>query len=79
VITRLAGNKLFASFVAYWLERLLAKHGRLDSLLGHTKDFKNDICCFSCFNAQHLRVAQIIETVSGLYVSERNINSFLAL
>jgi len=23
--------------------------------LGHDKDFKNGICCFSCFHAQHLK------------------------
>jgi len=28
-----------------------------DFQFGHTNDFKNGICCFSCFKAQHLRVA----------------------
>jgi len=35
--------------------------------LGHTKDFKNGICCFSCFDAQHLRVAQRIKKQSVDY------------
>jgi len=30
----------------------------LHSQLGNIQDFKNGGCCFSCFNAQHLRVAQ---------------------
>jgi len=32
-----------------------------DSQLVHTKDFKNGICCFSCFKAQHVRVVQRIK------------------
>jgi len=49
--------------------------------LGHTKNFeKNGICCFSCFNAQHLTgCAEDKETVSGLYVSESKITLVLAL
>jgi len=47
--------------------------------MGHTKDLKNGICCFSCFNAQHLRVAQSIKKQSVDYVSESKINSVLAL
>jgi len=46
--------------VALWLER---------SLANHTKDLKNGICCFSCFNAQHLRVAQRIQKQSVDYKS----------
>jgi len=44
-----------------------------DFQLDHTKDFKKYICCFSCFNVQHFRVAQAAddkETVNGLYVNE---------
>jgi len=37
--------------LALWLERSLAKHGRLGDFI------KNGICCFSCFNAQHLRAS----------------------
>jgi len=39
------------------------------------------ICCFSCFNARHLRVVQRMknQTVGGWYVSERKITSILAL
>jgi len=37
--------------------------------LGHTKDFKNGIYCFSCFNAQHLRLAQRIKKQSVDYTS----------
>jgi len=33
----------------------------VDSHLGHTRYFKIGICCFSCFNAQYLRVAQRIK------------------
>jgi len=51
-----------------------------DSQLGHTKDFKNGICYFSCFNAQHLKsYAEDKETVSELSASETKINSVLAL
>jgi len=39
--------------------------------LGHTKDFKNDICCFSYFNAQHLRVAQRIKKQLVDYMSTK--------
>jgi len=39
----------------------------IDSQLGHTKDLKNRICLFSCFNAQHVRVAQRIEKQSVNY------------
>jgi len=38
-------------------------------MLGHTKDFKNGICCFSYFNAQHLSVAQRINKQSVDYTS----------
>jgi len=40
-----------------------------DSQLGHTKYLKNGIGCFSCFNAQHLRVAQRIKKQSVDYTS----------
>jgi len=39
-----------------------------DSQLGHTKD-----CCFSCFNAQHLKVAQRIKKQSVDYTSVKKI------
>jgi len=39
--------------------------------LGHTKDLKNSICCFSCFNAEHLRVAQRIKKQSVDYTSAK--------
>jgi len=39
--------------------------------LGHTKDLKNGICCFSCFNAQILRVAQRIKKQSVNYTSAK--------
>jgi len=39
------------------------------SQLGHNKDLKNEICCFSCFNAQHLKVAQRIKKQSVDYTS----------
>jgi len=41
----------------------------LDSQLGHTKDLKNGICCFSCFNSHHLRVVQR-KKKRWIYVSE---------
>jgi len=41
-----------------------AKQTEFDSQLGHTKDFKNDVCCFSCLNAQHFRDAQSIKKQS---------------
>jgi len=49
-----------------------------DSQLGHTKDFKNGICCFACFNAQHLRVAQRIkkQSVDHTSVKEKLIQSW---
>jgi len=37
--------------------------------LGHTKDFKIGFCCFFCFNAQYLRVAQRIKKQSVDYTS----------
>jgi len=40
-----------------------------DSQFGHIKDFKNGICCFSCFNAQHLRVVQRTKKKSVDYTS----------
>jgi len=41
-----------------------------DSQLDHTKDFKMvSSCCFSCFNAQHLRVTQRIKKQSVDYMS----------
>jgi len=39
--------------------------------LGHTKDLKNGICCFSYFNAQHLRVEQRIKKQSVDYTSAK--------
>jgi len=45
----------------------LLRHTGFDSHLGHTKDFKNSICCFSCFHTQHLRVAQRIKKQSVNY------------
>jgi len=45
--------------------------------LDHTKDFKNGICCFSCFKTQHLRVAQRIKTVMDYTLAkERLIQSW---
>jgi len=45
--------------------------------LGPTKDFKNGICCFSCLNAQHSRVAQRIKKQSVDYTSvKEKINQF---
>jgi len=42
---------------------------KLNSVLGHTKDFKNRMCCFSCFNAQHLRVSQRVKKQSVDFTS----------
>jgi len=39
--------------------------------LVHTKGFKNGICCFCCFNAQHLRFAQRIKKQSVDYTSAK--------
>jgi len=49
--------------------------------LGHAKEFKNGICCFSCFNAAFKSCAEDKDkvTVSGLYVSEKYNNSVLTL
>jgi len=38
--------------------------------VGH-KDLKNGICCFSYYNAQHLRVAQRIKKLSVDYTSAK--------
>jgi len=67
-------RKKTAGPLSLWLERSPAKHGRLvNSQLSHTKDFYNGICCFSCFNAQHLRVAQKIKKQSVVYTSVKNV------
>jgi len=45
--------------------------------VGRTKDIKNGVCCFFCFNAQHLRVTQRIKKQSVDYtaVKEKLIQS----
>jgi len=50
--------------VTLWLERSPAKvvNWIWFSVGSYRKDFKNGICCFSCFNAQHLRIAQRIKS-----------------
>jgi len=55
------------------------KPNGFDSQLGHTKDFKNGICCFSFLTLSIKNCAEDKETVSGLYVSERKIISAPAL
>jgi len=47
-----------------------AKQTEFDSQFGHTKNFKNGVCCFPCFNAQHLIVAQRIKKQSVDYTSK---------
>jgi len=48
------------------------------SAASHSKNFKYGICCFSCFNAQHLRIAQRIKKQSVDYtlVKEKLIQSW---
>jgi len=62
-------ENLLASFVALWLERSPAKRGRLGMIHSWVipKTLKSGICCFSCFNAQHLRVAQRMKKQSVDY------------
>jgi len=59
----------FASFVALVVKAFVYKVWQtgFDSQLGQAKDFKNGICCFSCFNIQHLRVVQRIKKQSVDY------------
>jgi len=51
--------------------RLRSKVDWVSFSVGSNKSSENHICCFSCFNAQHLRVAQKVKKQSVDYTSAK--------